>query len=177
MGASEKLCLQWNDFNENIISSFRELREDRDFTDVTLACEDGQQIEAHKVVLASASPVFMKLLKKNKHPHPLIYMRIEGPQVRRTDGDSGLSLPGWSKCFSRTSGFLSCLGWRIETERTYWRCWIWKGTNPWDTATEQKSPSEAGKYAKIPATFIKIKLWKYNFKWVIWYNNSCSDKW
>ena len=75
MGASEKLCLQWNDFTENIISSFRELREDREFTDVTLACEDGQQIEAHKVVLASASPVFMKLLKKNKHPHPLIYMR------------------------------------------------------------------------------------------------------
>ena len=73
--SSEKLCLQWNDFKENITSSFRELREDREFTDVTLACEDGQQIEAHKVVLASSSPVFMELMKKNKHPHPLIYMR------------------------------------------------------------------------------------------------------
>ena len=75
MSASEKLCLQWNDFKENITSSFRELREDRDFTDVTLACGDGQQIEAHKVVLASSSPFFMELLKKNKHSHPIVYMR------------------------------------------------------------------------------------------------------
>ena len=75
MNTTEKLCLQWNDFKENITSSFKELRIDREFTDVTLACEDGLQIEAHKVVLASSSPFFMELLKKNKHPHPLIYMR------------------------------------------------------------------------------------------------------
>ena len=75
MVASEKLCLQWNDFQKNITSSFRELREDREITDVTLACEDGEQIEAHKVVLVSSSPFFMELLKKNKHPHPLVYMR------------------------------------------------------------------------------------------------------
>ena len=75
MTSTEKLCLQWNDFKENITSSFRNLREDREFTNVTLACEDGQQIEAHKVVLSSSSPFFMELLKKTKHPHPLIYMR------------------------------------------------------------------------------------------------------
>ena len=75
MATDEKLCLQWNDFKENISSSFRELREDREFSDVTLACEDGQQIKAHKFVLASSSPFFMELLKKNMHPHPLIYMR------------------------------------------------------------------------------------------------------
>ena len=72
---SEKLCLQWNDFKGNAISSFESLREDRDFTDVTLACEDGKQVEAHKVILASSSPFFQNLLKMNKHPHPLIYMR------------------------------------------------------------------------------------------------------
>ena len=75
MSTTEKLCLQWNEFKENISSSFRDLREDREFADVTLACEDGQQIEAHKVVLSSSSPFFMELLKKTKHPHPLIYMR------------------------------------------------------------------------------------------------------
>ena len=42
---------------------------------MTLACEDGTQIETHKVILASSSPFFMEILKKNKHPHPLIYMR------------------------------------------------------------------------------------------------------
>ena len=75
MDSAEKLRLQWNDFKENTTFSFQELRMDRDFTDVTLACEDGQQIEAHKVVLVSSSPFFMELLKKNKHPHPLVYMR------------------------------------------------------------------------------------------------------
>ena len=71
----EKLCLQWNDFKENITVSFGSLRIDEDFTDVTLACEDGKQVEAHKVILASSSPVFQKILKNNKHAHPLLYMR------------------------------------------------------------------------------------------------------
>ena len=72
---SEKLCLKWNDYQDNVNSAFGSLREDNDFADVTLACEDGQQIEAHKVILASSSPFFQNLLKKNKHPHPLIYMK------------------------------------------------------------------------------------------------------
>ena len=73
--AEEKLCLQWNDFSENISSAFGRLRADLDFTDVTLACEDGHQIQAHKFALISSSPLFLELLKNLKHPHPLIYMR------------------------------------------------------------------------------------------------------
>ena len=49
---SEKLCLQWNDFKANAIAAFGSLRDDTDFADVTLACEDGNQVEAHKVILA-----------------------------------------------------------------------------------------------------------------------------
>merc|ERR1712204_34994 len=71
----EKPCLKWNDFQENAISAFGTLREDSEFSDVTLACEDGQQVEAHKAILAFSSPFFFTLLRKNKHPHPLIYMR------------------------------------------------------------------------------------------------------
>merc|ERR1719460_2569860 len=73
--SNEKLCLQWNDFRDNVSSAFGNLRDDKDFTDVTLACEDGQQVEVHKVVLISASPFFLNLLKRNKHPHPLVFMR------------------------------------------------------------------------------------------------------
>ena len=73
--SEEKLCLKWNDFQENVISEFGKLRNDQDFTDVTLACEDGEQVEAHKVILAASSPFFQNLLRRNKHPHPLIYMR------------------------------------------------------------------------------------------------------
>ena len=42
---------------------------------MTLACEDGHQMEAHKVILAASSPFFETILQKNKHPHPLIYLR------------------------------------------------------------------------------------------------------
>ena len=58
----EKLCLQWNNFKENVNSAFGRLRNDKEFTDVTLECEDGRQIEAHKVILAASSPLFEKIL-------------------------------------------------------------------------------------------------------------------
>ena len=70
-----KLNIKCNYFKENTCVTFGSLREDKDFTDVTLACEDGQQVEAHKVILAGSSPFFQKLLKRNHHPHPLIFMR------------------------------------------------------------------------------------------------------
>ena len=73
--SSDKFCLQWNSFRENTSSTFAQLREDKNFTDVTLVCEDGHQVETHKVILVSASPFFLNLLKRNKHPHPLVYMK------------------------------------------------------------------------------------------------------
>ena len=72
---AEKLCLQYNDFKENVIGSLSNLKDDKDFLDVTLASEDGKQVKAHKVVLLMSSPFFRNLLKRNKHPHPLIFMR------------------------------------------------------------------------------------------------------
>ena len=51
-----KLCLQWNDFQDNVKTAFGHLRDTTDFVDVTLASEDGQQIESHKVILAASSP-------------------------------------------------------------------------------------------------------------------------
>jgi len=72
---SEKLCLKWNDFQDITNTAFGSLRNDHDLSDVTLACEDGHQVEAHKVILAASSPFFQTLLRRNKHPHPLIYMR------------------------------------------------------------------------------------------------------
>ena len=55
---SSLTSLQWNDFQENIKSAFRNLIEDNDsdFADVTLACEDGHQLEAHKVILDGSRP-------------------------------------------------------------------------------------------------------------------------
>ena len=73
---AEKLCLQWNDLKDNVKTAFGNLRGDTDFTDVTLACEDGKQVRAHKVILAASSPTLQKILRKNQHPQPsMIYMR------------------------------------------------------------------------------------------------------
>jgi len=74
MGSSEKFCLRWNDFEANISGAFRELREDKDFFDVTLACDD-DQIQAHKVILSACSPFFRTILKRNRHEHPLLFLK------------------------------------------------------------------------------------------------------
>ena len=72
--SSEKFCLKWNDFESNISGAFRELREEKDFFDVTLACDDNQ-IKAHKVIISACSPFFRNVLRQNPHQHPLLYMR------------------------------------------------------------------------------------------------------
>jgi len=74
MGTTEKFCLRWNDFENNISGAFRELREDKDFFDVTLACDD-DQLQAHKVILSACSPFFRGVLRRNKHEHPLLYLK------------------------------------------------------------------------------------------------------
>jgi len=74
MGSAEKFCLRWNDFENNISSAFRELREDKDFFDVTIACDE-DQIQAHKVIVSACSPFFRTVLRRNKHEHPLLYLK------------------------------------------------------------------------------------------------------
>jgi len=73
--ASEKFCLRWNDFEANISSAFREIRDDKEFFDVTLASEDENQIQAHKVIIGACSPFFRNILRKNSHNHPLLYLK------------------------------------------------------------------------------------------------------
>ena len=72
---SQKLSLEWNDFQENLQTSVKSLLGNGDFADVTLACEDGQQFEVHRVILAASSAFFKNMLKTNKHQKPMIYMR------------------------------------------------------------------------------------------------------
>ena len=75
MGNSERICIQWNEFQNVVCSAFEELRNEHELTDVTLVCGGGEQLEAHKIVLASCSRFFMDIFKRNKHPHPLVYLR------------------------------------------------------------------------------------------------------
>ena len=74
---SEKLCLNWNDFSKNVTTFFKELRGDQELSDVTLVSSDGEEIEAHKVILASGSGFFQNLFLQSvkRTTHPLLYMR------------------------------------------------------------------------------------------------------
>ena len=72
--SNEKFCLRWNDFESNISSAFRELREDKDFFDITLACED-EQLQAHKVILSACSPMFRNVLRRNPTKEPVLWLK------------------------------------------------------------------------------------------------------
>ncbi|XP_034668203.1 protein abrupt isoform X5 [Drosophila subobscura] len=79
-------ALKWNDFQTSILSSFRHLRDEEDFVDVTLACDE-RSFTAHKVVLSACSPYFRKLLKANPCEHPIVILR----DVRSDDVENLLS--------------------------------------------------------------------------------------
>merc|ERR1711892_1527405 len=69
-----KLCLHWKDFEANMTVALKDLREEKDFFDVTIACDDNQ-IQAHKVILSACSTFFRNLLRRNPHQHPLLYLK------------------------------------------------------------------------------------------------------
>merc|ERR1712129_131001 len=56
-------------------SAFKVLYSESDFTDVTLVCNEGKQVKAHKVILSSSSILFRKILMANPHQNPLIYLK------------------------------------------------------------------------------------------------------
>ena len=71
----DKFCLSWNRYDANIREYFRKLREDQILFDVTLATDDGEQIQAHKIILSAGSNFFRELFMRNNHNNMLIYLR------------------------------------------------------------------------------------------------------
>ena len=77
MGDSKKLQIIWSKFQENARGYYGELRDNSEFSDVTLFSE-GQEIKAHKIVLSASSSVLKQILSSHQHSNPLIYMnRVE----------------------------------------------------------------------------------------------------
>ena len=75
MQSGENFCLQWNEFQTNVKATYQGLRQTDDFADITLVCEDGQQMKAHRMILSSSSHFFRHMLASLTHSHPLVYMR------------------------------------------------------------------------------------------------------
>ena len=74
MDDQQQFCLRWNDFQTNMVASFKHLRDEKSFCDVTLAC-DGQSCKAHKMILSACSPYFKALLEENPAKHPSIILK------------------------------------------------------------------------------------------------------
>merc|ERR1719318_142685 len=71
----DKVCLKWGGFEKNIRESFKELRENQNHFDVTLATDDDQQIQAHKIILSAGSHFFSDIFLKSNHTNMLIYLK------------------------------------------------------------------------------------------------------
>jgi len=72
---TNKILLKWESFQSNIWQSFQDVKDDSDFSDVTLVCEDGTIFEVHRVIIAVSSGFFNRILRKVKNSHPLVYMK------------------------------------------------------------------------------------------------------
>ena len=71
----ETFSLKWNDFQPNVSKSFKRLRHEEDYSDVTLIGDDYQPLRAHKVVLSSCSEYFKNILfNSRKFPNPVLCM-------------------------------------------------------------------------------------------------------
>ena len=72
---SEGLILKWNDFEQNASFTFKSSKRNLEFSDVTLVSEDGQHIDAHKLIISSGCEFFSNLFNISKAGHTVVFMR------------------------------------------------------------------------------------------------------
>ena len=70
-----KYLFSWTNFDSSRSKRYKYMREDHNFTDVTLVCNDDNEIKAHKLILSSFSPLLKKMFENNPHPQPLVFLR------------------------------------------------------------------------------------------------------
>jgi len=67
--------LKNQNFEVNSVNIIKQLLNNVDCADVTLATDDDRQLKAHKFILNANSPFFKRILQKHNHPSPLIYLK------------------------------------------------------------------------------------------------------
>ena len=72
---NENYTIGWNTFEDHLKEASKRLYDKKYFADVTLVSEDLVQIQAHRFILSSSSPVFEKLLLMNQDSKALIYLK------------------------------------------------------------------------------------------------------
>jgi len=81
---TKMLHLNWNDYPSSLSNSAKDMINDKEFMDVTLVFDDDEQICSSKFMLSICSPFFRRILKRNSHIHPLIYLKgIRSTNMRK----------------------------------------------------------------------------------------------
>merc|ERR1712223_2229346 len=62
---NDSFLLQWKDIDVSLSKVLNDIREESDFCDTVLVCSDSTEryLQAHKVIIASFSPILKNLLK------------------------------------------------------------------------------------------------------------------
>ena len=74
MARDENYLLRLNQFGSNIKTTWLQLQGEKDFCDVTLACND-RQIESHKIIVSHSSPILKNILKQTSSQNLVNYLR------------------------------------------------------------------------------------------------------
>jgi hypothetical protein len=74
MNQQQQFCLKWNNYQSNMNEVFLSMLVAENMVDVTLACE-GENLKAHKMVLAACSPYFQSLFANNPCKHPIVILK------------------------------------------------------------------------------------------------------
>ena len=73
---SEMYCLKWNEFEENIRNSFKLFKSEGKFFIVTLASDDGHQIQGHKTILSAGSDFFRNIFSRYNQNNMLVFIYV-----------------------------------------------------------------------------------------------------
>ena len=72
-----KIALARPDFNDSCTKIFSSLLDNPDFSDVTLACEDGVLVHGHKFLLSAASPYLRSQLNTFPFSWTIPYLMVD----------------------------------------------------------------------------------------------------
>ena len=70
--------LSWTGFSAKSPQTLKNISDEKEFTDVTLATDDGTQILAHQIILSSGSAFFKRILMMNKNHHQRPFLFLSG---------------------------------------------------------------------------------------------------
>ena len=93
---AESFFLTKNNYEDSTKNIFKTLLKDVEFSDVTLALNDENQVKGHKAILGASSSFFRKIFQQNSDANLVLYLK-------------GINSP-CSNCHSRLKVYVSLRG-------------------------------------------------------------------